>query len=116
MGGCVAGSGSSSTSGECPREDALWASTIAQCAANDLEKIPTGKEINADGSNTEIKLDKNALICALGSCPSETLRYEVPSTEDGPRDILATIRTLVPSDKNLILVLASLNELALIHI
>ena len=110
VGGCVAGSGSSSTSGECPREDALWASTIAQCAANDLEKIPTGKQINAGGSNTEIKLDKNALICALGSCPSETLRYEVPSTEDGPRDILATIRTLVPSDKNLILVLASLDE------
>ena len=110
VGGCVSGSGSNSTNGECPREDALWASTVQQCAENDLAKIPTGKEINADGSTTAIKLDKNALICALGSCPSETLRYEVPSTEDGPRDILATIQTLVPSDKNLIYALASLDE------
>jgi len=110
VGGCVAGSGSSSTNGECPREDALWASTVEQCAVNDLAKIPTGKEINADGSNIAIKLDKNALICALGSCPSEILRYEVPSTEDGPHDIVATIRTSVPSDKTLIHMLASLDK------
>ena len=67
------------------REKTLCGRPRLQCAENDLAKIPTGKEINADGSTTAIKLDKNALICALGSCPSETLRYEVPSTEDGPR-------------------------------
>jgi hypothetical protein len=111
LGGCVAGSGSKSTNGECPREDALWASTIAQCVENNLLQIPTGKEVKSDGAITEISLDKNALICALGSCPSEILRYEIPSTMNGPHDIRATIRTLASvEDRKRIHVLASLDE------
>ena len=111
VGGCVAGSGSSSTSGRMSeRRRFVGVHPIAQCAANNLEKIPTGKKSTPMVLILEIKLIKRSnLRFRIVSERNFTLRSSV-DRRWSTRDILATIRTLVPSDKNLILVLASLDE------